>query len=333
MDTIKFPKSDFVLARAVALRGFGGRRAGELLIVDANGICQGSLFGGAADSDILQRTYEMINSDKQVEFITVKVGDRDAVSAGLACGGEADVLLNRSSTFSAGFTQRLSRREPVALATVVAGSHNGLVIAISTDSDIGILDPSDADDGLAGIIKTRLRQALERRFPASQIEELEAEVVALEVFSPLTFMVVIGGGELAQAILNQGMLLGWSGSVLDDLDEGLSLVQRLGSNDALIVLSHDHSIGVPIISEILKGSTSTYIGALGSRHTQERRSELLLEAGFSHAEISRIYGPIGLDLGSRTPEETALAICAEILAHISSRDSRSLKLSAGPING
>ncbi|TAN25842.1 MAG: XdhC family protein [Actinomycetota bacterium] len=333
MDIVNFPNSHFVLARAVALKGFGGRRAGELLVIDRDGACQGSLFGGAANSDILHRSAEMASSGKQVDLMTVAIGDRDAVGAGLACGGEAEVLLNQSSALPAGFTGRLSRRVPVALATVISGPHNGLVMAVSADSDIGILNPLGASEDRIASLKGRLRQALARRFPASQIEESEGEVVALEVFSPPTFMVIVGGGELGTAILNQGLLLGWSGSVVDNVDEGLSIVQKLGSNDALIVLSHDHGIGIPIISEVLKGSASTYVGGLGSRHTQEKRSELLLEAGFSPAEVERIYGPIGLDLGSRTPEETALAICAEILAHISARDSRPLKDSTGPING
>ncbi|NNN20356.1 MAG: XdhC family protein [Acidimicrobiaceae bacterium] len=333
MNRVDFPNSDFILARAVTIRGIGGRRAGELLVIDADGSFKGSLFGGVADSEIRQKAEEISHSAKQFDLITIMIGDKDAVMAGLACGGEADVLLNRRSGLPGGFTEKVSHREPVALATVISGPHGGLVLSLSSGEDAAVTGMTVVVDEFLDKLKLRLQEALLKRFPASMIEEFEGELVAFEVFSPATHMLIVGKSDLSDALIAQGQLLGWSGSVVDGAEDGVEQVRSIGSNDALIVLSHDHQIGIPIVTEVLKGSKLTYIGGLGSRHTQQTRSELLSEEGFSGQEIARIYGPVGLDLGSKTPEETALAICAEIMAHISGRQAGSLKYSSGPING
>lgn len=333
MERVDLPSSDFVIARAVALRGFGGRRAGEMLFIDSAGVSSGSLFGGAADAEIRRRSNRMAASGESFDFMTVKVGDRDAVAAGLACGGEADVLLNRSSALPPEFIERLASREPTALATVVAGRHKGAVLAVSSDRSVRVAGTEIAEERSLGILKQELLRFFSRSLSAVAVEQVEDDTVSFEMFSLPTHMVIVGSSNLAQAIAKQGQLLGWSATVTDDAEEGRVQVRGLGSNDALIVLSHDHGIGIPIIGELLKRAPQIYIGALGSRHTQETRTALLSELGFSDKEIGRICGPVGLDLGSKTPEETALAICAEILAHVSGRDARPLKYSTGSING
>ncbi len=333
MNRIDFPSAEFVLARAVALRGIGGRRSGELMVVDAAGIVQGSLFGGAIDSEVKERSRSISDRGESFALMTVKIGDKDAVAAGLACGGEADILLNRSSSLPSGFVDRLASREPTALATVVSGPHEGLAMATGTDGSSSIRGKSEEEDAFSETLNERMLQLLVRRLPMSGVEQLENEIVSFEVFSPPTHLLIVGGGELAHAIAVQGGILGWSSHLTDEANEGVLEVGALGSNDALVVLSHDHDTGIPIVAEALRSKPNLYVGGLGSRHTQEARYALLSDLGFSHEELGRIYGPIGLDLGSKSPEETALAICAEILAHVSGRDARSLKYSSGPING
>lgn len=333
MVTVDFPESNFMLARAVAIRGFGGRRAGELLVIDESGAFRGSLFGGAADEEISERSAVAARSGNPFDFFTVGVGDREAVAAGLACGGEADVLMTSRRSFPADFVEKLSTREPTALATVVSGDHKGLMLVVGFDQTVSGVPGKLLGDPFIEALSDRLVRAFVRRLPASSLEEFEGEAAYIEIFTPPTHMLILGRSDLSNAIVAQGRLLGWSASVVEEAGQGVEQVRSLGSNDALIVLSHDHDRGIPIISELLKKSSHTYIGGLGSRHTQQVRSERLSELGFSQSQIGTIHGPIGLDLGSKTPEETALAICAEILAHVSRRDARSLKLSSGPING
>ncbi|MDA8271089.1 MAG: XdhC family protein [Actinomycetota bacterium] len=333
MERVDLPSSDFVIARAIGFRGFGGRRAGEIMFIDSAGVSSGSLFGGAADAEIKRRCNHMSASGESFDFMAVKVGDRDAVAAGLACGGEADILLNRSSALPPEFIKRLASREPTALATVVSGRHKGAVLAVSSDRIARVSGTEITEERSLDILKQELLRFYTRGLPAFVVEEVEDATVSFEMFSPPTHMVIVGSSNLAQALVDQGELLGWSATVTDDTDEGCLEVSGLGGNDALIILTHDHGIGIPIVSELLKRAPHIYIGALGSRHTQQTRSALLSELGFSDKEIGRICGPVGLDLGSKTPEDTALAICAEILAHVSGRDAKPLKYSSGSING
>ena len=110
------------------------------------------------------------------------------------------------------------------------------------------------------------------------------------------------------------------------------LTADLRPSDALVVLSHDPAVDTPALAAALR-SGEPYVGALGSRHTQSARRQRLAAIGVPDAACDRIHGPVGLDLGARTPEEVALAVCAEILAHRSGRDAASLRAGTGPING
>jgi len=107
----------------------------------------------------------------------------------------------------------------------------------------------------------------------------------------------------------------------------------LGPRDAVAVLTHDPKFDVPAIKAALATSVG-YLGAMGSRHTHEKRVARLREEGVGDAELARIMAPIGLDIGSRTPEETAVAIVAEIIALRTGRtaDVGSLRDARGPIH-
>jgi xanthine dehydrogenase accessory factor len=106
---------------------------------------------------------------------------------------------------------------------------------------------------------------------------------------------------------------------------------ELGPRDAVCVLTHDHKFDVPAIA----GAVATkvgYLGAMGSRRTHGSRIERLREAGVTEAEIARVMSPVGLDIGARTPEETAVSICAEIIALRTGRLAGSLRDTEGPIH-
>ena len=105
----------------------------------------------------------------------------------------------------------------------------------------------------------------------------------------------------------------------------------LGPRDAVCVLTHDNKFDVPAVRGALATAVG-YIGVMGSRTTHEKRLQRLLEAGVEPAELARLMSPIGLDLGARTPEETAISICAEIIASRTGKSAPSLKDSAGPIH-
>jgi xanthine dehydrogenase accessory factor len=105
----------------------------------------------------------------------------------------------------------------------------------------------------------------------------------------------------------------------------------LGPRDAVCVLTHDHKFDVPAITAAL-GTKVGYLGAMGSRRTHAERTDRLREAGVGDEALARVMAPIGLDLGARTPEETAISVCAEIIAARTGRLAKSLRDTAGPIH-
>ena len=120
--------------------------------------------------------------------------------------------------------------------------------------------------------------------------------------------------------------------VVDWPDRHLATVgDLLGPRDAVCVLTHDHKFDVPAIKAALATEVG-YLGAMGSRRTHDERVVRLKEAGVTDAELGRLMAPIGVDIGARTPEETAIAICAEIIALRTGRRPLSLRDTAGPIH-
>jgi xanthine dehydrogenase accessory factor len=107
--------------------------------------------------------------------------------------------------------------------------------------------------------------------------------------------------------------------------------QNLGPRDAVCVLTHDPKFDIPAIMAAL-ATGAGYIGAMGSRRTHTERVERLREAGASDKDLARVMSPIGLDIGARTPEETAVSVAAEIIALRTGRRAPSLRDAAGPIH-
>ncbi|MDA8071302.1 MAG: XdhC/CoxI family protein [Actinomycetota bacterium] len=177
--------------------------------------------------------------------------------------------------------------------------------------------------------------------------------VFFDVFAPPPQMVVIGAVDFTAALVDVAKVLGYQVTVCDArpvfatprrfprADEVVAewpdryiraRADRLGPRDALCVLTHDHKFDVPALVEALATSVG-YIGAMGSRRTHAERVQRLTAAGVDTASLARIMAPIGLDIGARTPQETAVAICAEIIALRSGETTGGhLRDLAGPIH-
>jgi xanthine dehydrogenase accessory factor len=123
------------------------------------------------------------------------------------------------------------------------------------------------------------------------------------------------------------VIVSWPGPVF--AERGRTLTQR----DAVCILTHDPKFDVPAVQGAL-GTRVGYIGVMGSRKTHEKRMQRLAEAGIDQPQqIERLMSPIGLDIGARTPEETAISICAEIIARRTGKATPSLRTASGPIHG
>jgi xanthine dehydrogenase accessory factor len=256
--------------------------------------------------------------------------------------------------------------EPVVLATVtaVAGEAEGPValaakLVVWPDGRcLGSLGGKELDriakrDALAALERGL---TLTRHYGAHGEARMDEVAVFFEVFAPAARLIVFGAVDFTRALVDVGKVLGFAVTVCDArpvfatrarfpradevvVDWPDRYLERvgpgLGPRDAVCVLTHDTKFDVPAILGALRTRVG-YLGAMGSRRTHEKRWQRLVEAGADETELGeRLMSPIGLDLGARTPEETAVAICAEIIASRSGRLSgvvTSLRLETGPIH-
>ncbi|MCU1495519.1 MAG: putative sulfurylase large subunit, molybdopterin cytosine dinucleotide biosynthesis [Acidimicrobiaceae bacterium] len=256
--------------------------------------------------------------------------------------------------------------EPAALATVVETSLDGAPIAEPLpalgakilsrrdNATIGSLGNPDLDKAVLrdalGALETG-RSATSHYGGHGERERSEVTVF-LQVFLPPDRMVVLGAVDFTAALVKVAKVLGYRVTVCDarptfatperfpDADEVVvdwphrylaKVAPVLGPRDALCVLTHDHKFDVPAIVTALRTSVG-YIGAMGSRHTHAGRVERLRAEGVDEVQLARVMAPIGIDLGANTPEETAVSICAEIIALRTGTPATSLRSGSGPIH-
>jgi len=176
--------------------------------------------------------------------------------------------------------------------------------------------------------------------------------VFIEVFAPPRRMLIFGAVDFTAALVRIAKVLGYHVTVCDprpafstnarfpEADEVVvdwphrflpKVADRLGPLDAICVLTHDHKFDVPALLAALDTKVG-YLGAMGSRATHEGRSRLLRAEGVEPVRIQQIMAPIGIDIGARTPEETAVSICAEIISRQTGVSAPSLRDSSGPIH-
>jgi xanthine dehydrogenase accessory factor len=249
----------------------------------------------------------------------------------------------------------LREQRPVVLATVVEGPNIGAKLLVEPNADpIGTLGNADLDRVVARDARGELEAGLtSTRHYGVHGEARESDVsVFIESFALPPRMIIFGAVDFTAALAKVAKVLGYRVTVCDARavfatvqrfpmadevvndwpDRYLAKVgDELGPRDAVCVLTHDHKFDVPAIAGAVKTNVG-YLGAMGSRRTHEGRIERLREAGVSDAEIARVQSPIGLDLGARTPEETAVSICAEIIGQRTGRRALSLRDTAGPIH-
>jgi len=249
----------------------------------------------------------------------------------------------------------LRSNEPVALATVVEGPGLGAKLLVQPGRPaLGSLGDPDLDRVVARDALGELEAGLTSTRHYGEHGEAREQTVSVfvESFAPPPRMVIFGAVDFTAALAKVAKLLGYRVTVCDAravfatvarfpmADEVVNdwpdrylqkVADDLGPRDAICVLTHDHKFDVPAIVAALRTAVG-YVGAMGSRRTHDQRVARLREAGLGDEEIARVMSPIGLDIGARTPEETAISICAEIIAKRTGRVAPSLRDTAGPIH-
>jgi xanthine dehydrogenase accessory factor len=250
----------------------------------------------------------------------------------------------------------LRAEEPAALATVTEGPSIGAKLLVRPGRPVvGTLGDPDLDRVASRDALGELEAGLtSTRHYGAHGEARERDVsVFIESFAPPPHMVIFGAVDFTAALVKAGKLLGYRVTVCDARaifatpqrfpaadevvndwpDRYLAKVgPDLGPRDAVCVLTHDFKFDVPALVTAL-GTRAGYVGAMGSRRTHADRVARLREAGVDQAGIDRVMAPIGLDIGARTPEETAISICAEVIALRTGRQVASLRDAHGPIHG
>ena len=327
------------------------RPAGASMLVGPGGEAVGSVSGGCVEGAVYDLAQQVVTDGAPV-LQRYGVSDDDAFAVGLTCGGILDVFVEPvdQQTFPelGGIIDDIEARRPVAVATVIEHADPqrvGLRMVVrpagATDRPEceGSLGSSRADDAVAADVRGALASGHTETLtygPEGQ-RRGEGMRVFASVFAPPPRMLVFGAIDFAAAVARVGSFLGYRVTVCDarpvfattarfpDADEVVndwphrylraeSEAGRLDERTVICVLTHDPKFDVPLLEVALRLPDVAYVGAMGSRRTHDDRLKRLVEAGVGDDEIARLSSPIGLDLGARTPEETAVSIAAEIIA-------------------
>lgn len=321
------------------------RPAGAVMAVDADGQVLGSLSGGCVEGTAYDLAKEVL-ADGVPRAAHYGVSGGDAAAVGLACGGEIDVLARRIDPEHAS-GRTLSRTlaaiaddEAVVLATLVTPQHpgTGRTVAVGRSWTQGSLGAERLDHSVIADARARLDAGDTGTCTYGPQGERGADdlEVFLSVHAPRPRLIVAGAIDFAAAVCGLGGFLGYDVTLVDARgvfatrqrfpDADRVVVQwphrylaaeveagRIEESAAVVVLTHDHKFDVPLLEVALR-CPAGYVGAMGSRRTHAERLDRLRERGLSAAELDRLRSPIGLDLGGRTPQETAVSILAEVIA-------------------
>ncbi|GGK47680.1 xanthine dehydrogenase accessory factor [Planomonospora parontospora subsp. parontospora] len=318
---------------------------------------EGSVSGGCVEGAVYELAGEVVASGEPV-LQRYGVSDDDAFSVGLTCGGILDVFVEPVSrrTFPELGEVAASVRghEPVAVATVLSGPGRiGARRVVWADRSSGSLGPARLDEAVDDDVRGMLAQGLTgvRRYGAHGERRLDELSVFVHSFAPPPRMLVFGAIDFAAAVARIGKFLGYHVVVCDArpvfatakrFPEADEVVVRwphdyltsaaVDGRTVICVLTHDPRFDVPLLEVALR-TPAGYVGAMGSRRTHADRLERLRAAGLTEAELARLRSPIGLDLGARTPEETAVSIAAELIQLRWGGTGRPLTGGSGRIHG
>ncbi|HVM28527.1 MAG TPA: XdhC/CoxI family protein [Mycobacteriales bacterium] len=343
----------FALATVIGARGSSPRPVGAAMAVAAGGEAVGSISGGCVEGAVYVTAEQVLAGDGPV-VESYGYSDDDAFAVGLTCGGELEVLVAPADRdVVAAWVDAVQAEAPVALATVVGGpAPLGGQLLVGPGSAVGTLGTEGLDVAVTDDARGMLAagQTGDRHYGPRGQRRIDDVTVFVQSFTPPPRMLVFGATDFAAAVSRIGVFLGYRVTVCDArpvfatarrFPEAHEVVcewphRYLGATatDArtvVCVLTHDPKFDVPLLEVALR-RPAAYIGAMGSRRTHEDRLRRLREVGLTDDELARLHSPIGLDLGARTAEETAVSIAAEIVQARWGGSGRPLTETSGAIH-
>jgi xanthine dehydrogenase accessory factor len=349
-------KTRVAAATLVGVDGSAPLDPGATMLVGADGRIEGSVTGGCVEGALYEEAQALF-AGGEPHVVTYGVSDEAAAGVGLMCGGTVHVFVHELPEASRPVLEAVSDRvragEPVAVARVLEGPQRGAIMAVFPDGCVGALGGTSLfDDAVARDARGFIEQGMSgtRRYGAGG-EALGDEVaVHMHAFTTAPRLVVFGAIDFSAAVVTLGKQLGYRTTICDarapflksgrfavadelvvDWPDRYLATQSLTPRDVVLVFTHDSKFDVPAVQAALE-TPAGYIGALGSRRTHEDRLRRLREAGVADKALERLSSPCGLDIGGRTPAETAVSVLGEVIAHRHGRHGLPLADTGGSIH-
>jgi xanthine dehydrogenase accessory factor len=336
------------LATVISVAGSAPRGIGATLAVSERGEISGSVSGGCVEPAVIEECLTSIRTGRPKLLHYGITEEQNVEQIGLSCGGEIRVFVERMLGEPVErLAQALHASEPAVRATIITAPDDAASLLGET---MVFVDSGDTetlgelrDAALNAAVRTAGAELLvggesqTRALPTTRSGEVEVFFGAYP--APAT-LIIVGAGHISIPLTSIAKVLGYH-VVVVDAREAFATRERLPDADQLLVewpdealahlplssatavavLTHDNKFDVPALAAALRSPVG-YVGAIGSRGTREQRNARLRDEGVTDAQIARIHGPIGLDIGARTPEEIALAIMAQIVAARHGKASR-----------
>jgi xanthine dehydrogenase accessory factor len=316
------------LATVIQTWGSSPRKVGSKMAFTLSGKITGSVSGGCVENAVIEAGMQVLKTN-QPQLLHFGIADETAWEVGLACGGSIDIFVNVLNPEFFNQLKTILENETTAVhVTVIRGLDKllGKEIIISEDKKVFDSIGNEWDSKVFNLAMESLSQR------TSRCVELNEDIeIFMEVIQPAPTLVIVGGVHIAIALVSLAKTLGYKTIVIDPrkawgneerfpnvdliiqsgIDEAFAKI-NLNSSTAIAVLTHDSKIDDPSI-KIALNSSAFYVGALGSKTTNAKRNQRLLDDSVSELQISKIHAPIGLDIGAQNPEEIALAIMSQVV--------------------
>lgn len=346
----------FALATVTRTWSSAPRPVGSAMAVSQSGEVVGSVSGGCVEGAVYEVALEVLKTG-QPQSVTYGVSDDNAYTVGLTCGGTIELfiqLVDQKSFSNFGFVVAAIRQDkPIAIATLIHGKDSiGSRVIFDNKEVQGTLNSAGLDHSVVEDGRGLLEQGETRTIKLGPDGErrMDQLSVFIESYAPAPKLIVFGAIDFAAAVARIGKFLGYHVTVCDaralfatkkrfpEADEIIIAwphkylpTVEVDERTVICVLTHNPKFDVPVL-EIALRTNAGYIGAMGSRKTHNDRLRRLREAGLSETELLRLRSPIGLDIGARTPEETAVSIAAEIISDLVGGTNESLSKRKDPIH-
>jgi xanthine dehydrogenase accessory factor len=331
----------YVLVTLIKVDRSAPKPPGAAMAVSEDGTVLGSVSGGCVESALHEEADAVLKSGRP-KTVSYGITDDEGFEIGLACGGQLHLFVDAPALPDRLFDE-IQRARPVAVALITSGPAAAERLVVWPDGSTSSVGAQGTVGFGDAVFRQRIAADAQELLTkqASALRSYPQGDVFIQTFAPPADMYIFGAADFSAPLAKMGKFLGFQVTVIDprpvfatkdrfpDADQIVvewpdTFLARapVGPGTAICVLAHDAKFDLPALQQALK-TDAGYIGAMGAKRTNEERFRKLREAGCTDEQLARIKAPIGLDIGGRSPEETAVSIAAQIIAWRSGKLERS----------